>query len=235
MKRVSVVRAGLGLAMLVGLALAPRASGQTGDANGDTGGRRGPVAEALQQDLQRLHASNRAEIRAAQIAQRRGLSAAVVELARLIEQENRRIEDELQGVAERLQVDLEGNAYDDEIQKQLKRADDQLGTKEGQAFDQAYATLLVRDQREDLNRNLTRWIDDAMKAGDTRLAEGLQRVRTTMEERLALAERVQDLEQRQSNLQKPGATGGVQSETSTSAIGDDRGAARGTSPAGSGR
>jgi len=234
MKRLSVVRAGLATAMFVGLALAPRASGQTADANGEDG-RGAPLADALQADLQRLHASNRVETRAAQIAQKRGLSAAVVELARLIEQENRRIEDQLQGAAKRLQVDLEGDAYEDELQKQLKRADDRLGTKEGQAFDEAYATLLVRDQREDVNRNLTRWIDDATKAGNTRLADELQRVKATVEERLALAERVQDLEQRQSSLRGPGTTGGVQSETSSSAIGDDRGAARRTTPADTGR
>jgi predicted outer membrane protein len=227
MQRVNVMRTVVALVAAGALTGASTVSGQ---AAGDTGGESARVPGSVQENLRKLHASNQAEIRTAQIAQKRGMSASVVELARMIEIENRRVDEQLHAAAEHLGIKLEGDAYDAALKKLLEEADAQLEVKQGQAFDEAYTALLVRDQTEDVHGNLKSWIDDATSAGNTQLADELQRVSTIFESRLAIAQRVHDLERRQSSAVKSGTRTGVHSPASTSSIGDDPSGARGTSP-----
>lgn len=224
--RIAVVRAATVLTIATLAAFAARAAEAPEGGSSRTPAAQEAVPPSIHENLQKLHARNQAEIRTALIAQKRALSASVAELARLVEVESRRIDEQLRDAARRLQVDLEGETYQAELRRVLRRADEHLGVKQGQAFDRAYTALLVSDQREDLDRDLDVWIADAQAAGRERLADELQQVRRTVERRLALAERVDDLERRQSAAASRSPTSGPASETSTSAIGDDPGGFR---------
>jgi predicted outer membrane protein len=186
-------------AAALALCVAAPARGAEQPAPPQAGAATKPMPPMLQQDLEKLHASNQAEIQTGKKAEQQGTSADVKQLGTMMDQQHSQMDQELQSLAQRRSISLEGPAYQKELKKLQGAAQAKLGGKTGQAFDRAYADLMVQEHTHDVNKAVPQAISDAQKAGDTELATMLTSVKATLEQHLRAAKQVQATEKKQAS------------------------------------
>jgi putative membrane protein len=89
---------------------------------------------------------NRAEVELAQLAQRKADSQAVRDLAKTIQQDHEQANQKLKSIAGK--VDAADNAPN--LKPEHKQLSDRLSKLDGAAFDQAYASEMVKDHQKDI-------------------------------------------------------------------------------------
>lgn len=194
---------------MVALLLAAPVKGAEQPAPPQAGGAMNPMPQMLQQGLEKLHASNQAQSQTGKKAEQQGTSADVKQLGTMMDQEHTQMDQELQSLAQRRSISLEGPAYQKELKKLQGAAQAKLDGKTGPAFDRAYANLMVQEHTHDVNRAVPQAISDAQKAGDTELVTMLTSVKATLEQHLRAAKQVQAAEKKQAAGGAGQGAGGV--------------------------
>lgn len=192
MTKTMIVRTALVGAAALGLSLAAPATGAAqAPAQPQQSPAGKPTPANVRQDLEKLHASNQAEIQTGKMAEERAQSADVKQLGTTMDQQHSQLDQDLQSLAQKRGINLEGPAYQKELKKLQTNAQAKLGDKQGQAFDRAYSSLMVQEHTQDVTRTVPKAIADAQKAGDTEVASMLTSVKTTLEQHLTMARQAQ--------------------------------------------
>lgn len=148
------------------------------------------VDKGLQEKLQKIHASNQAELHMAKMGQQQAQSAEVKEYARLLEEDHQRMDQELQQTAQAAGVQLEGKAFQDK-QKSAMKDMDKLSKKSGQEFDKEFVSSMVKEHKKDVDA-VKDASKDAKKANHTQLASTLDQAHSTMQGHLDRAKSLED-------------------------------------------
>lgn len=166
-----------------------------------------PFTGELLQDLEKLHADDQAELQTARLALQHGQSQAVKNLASRLLHDHERIDASITTRARNRGQSLEGQTYRTELARLQQDAQQQLQGKQGAAFDQAFASLEVKDHQEDVNQNLPSMIQDAQSANEPDAAATLDEIRSTLQQHLQLALQAQQQTQMAGGAQTPSGAG----------------------------
>jgi len=147
------------------------------------------VPQALQQDMQQLHAPNLAQIQLAKKAQQKAESQTVKELARSVEQRHAQNEAQLRELAQKNNVNLEGDAFRQEQMKFQQRAQS-LEPLSGPAFDQAYTQLVVQNSQQDIEA-IRQSLKEAEAANQPQISAFLENTCSALHQNYEMASRAQ--------------------------------------------
>jgi putative membrane protein len=211
-------------------------SGSTaGSTSGDASARHAASGQAkvdkkLQEQIQKIHASNRAEVHMAQMGQQQASSPDVKEFAQQLEQDHQQLDTRLTQAAEAAGIALEGKAAQ-EAQKDADKHMKKLQGKTGQEFDKEFVSMMVDDHEKDI-KAVEKAAKEARKQNQTELASVLDRARTGMQGHLATAKQLEDTvkEQRQSR----GASGSSSTGSGSTGAGTTGAGSTGTGATGQG-
>lgn len=154
-------------------------------------GEKGEANRQLEEDLQRLHADNRAEVIFGEQAIRQARDPLVRELARSIVRDHRQMDQDLKRVARQRGIDLEGDVYEKELEA-ARKANEPLNEKKGEEFDRLYSERMEKEHHEHLTKKLPDMIDNAREAGEDRIVALLERAKTKLEKHHEAAQRASD-------------------------------------------
>lgn len=191
----------------------PQAGGTAGESGAgqagqpQAGGAAKPLAANLRQDLEKLHASNQAEIETGKMAEQQAQSETVKQLGSTMDQQHSQMDQNLLSFAQQKGVNLEGPAYQKELKKLQINAKAKLTGKQWDAFDRAYTHLMVTEHTEDVNRTLPKAISDAQNSGETEVASMLKDVQSNLEQHLQLAQQAQASTKQAELGRAPGRSG----------------------------
>jgi putative membrane protein len=187
---------------------APAAAQATGAGQGQTG-RSGQVTNDLRDAIQKLHATNQAEVQLAKSAQSQARSESVKQFARTMEKEHQEGDRKLQQTAGQLGIELEGDAYQQALEDHRKKADE-LKKRRGEQFDSAFMMQMV-DAHDDAIDLVHDAAEDAATQGVPQLALTLGETEGKLHHHHAMAQQIlMNLERQQAQAQgQPGqdATG----------------------------
>jgi putative membrane protein len=203
------------------------ASGQA--ATGQTGGQR-KIDKGLQERLEKLHATNQAELQMAQLGAQNAQSPEVKQFAEQMQNDHQRADQKLTQTAQSAGVtSLEGETFQKESEK-AKKEMEKLQSKTGADFDKAFMTRMVKDH-ENAVKEAEKAAKDAKKANQTELASYLEQSHNGMKGHLQHAKQIQkSLDQRGEQRQgrrPPGATGGTGAGSESGAAGSMGSGSRG--------
>lgn len=137
------------------------------------------IDRKLEERLQKIHASNQAELHMAKLGQQQARSPEVKEYAQQLEQDHQKLDQELQQTAQSAGVQLEGEAFQKQ-QKDAMKDMDKLTKKSGQDFDKEFVSHMVKDHKKDLDA-----VKDASKQAKkdkhAELASTLDQAQTTLQ------------------------------------------------------
>jgi putative membrane protein len=166
------------------------------------------INKKLQDDLEKLHAGNQAEIQAAQLGEANAQSADVKAFAQKMQSDHTKMDEQLTSAAQTLGVSLEGKTFAKE-QQNAQKSWQKVQTKTGGDFDKAYMSQMVKDHEGALKvaKNASQ---SAQKQHQAELASVLQGGQTKIQGHLDEAK----------HLQKSlGKGGGTASSGSSSSMG----------------
>jgi len=193
-----IVRFGIaaGAAAALGLAAPALADDQTGTGSSTSASTSAKeMPKELQEAAQKLHAANQDEIEMAKHAQQMAQSPQVKKYARMLGQDHQKNDRELETLARKMGVELNGEAFQDE-QKKSRDAMQGMQSKQGAEFDKWYVKEMVEDHEKDIEA-----VKDAAKKAheekQTQLASFLDRTRTRLEAHLHQAKQLEKTVDRQ--------------------------------------
>ncbi len=169
----------------------------------------GKVDKKLQDDVQKIHAANQAEIHMGQMGEQQASSSEVKDFAQKLQKDHQKLDDQLTQTAQAAGIQLEGKAAQSE-QKSADKEMKKLEGKTGQDFDKAFVSMMVKDHKKDIKdtRNAAK---QARKDNQTELAALLDRAATGMQSHLSMAQQLEK------TAGKKGARGSTSSGSSSSA------------------
>jgi putative membrane protein len=170
-------------------------AGSAGSTGSDASARhaasgQGKVDKKLQEQIQKIHASNRAEVHMAQMGQQQATSPEVKQFAQQLEQDHQQLDTRLTQVAQSAGIALEGKAAD-EAQKDADKHMKKLQGKTGREFDEEFVSMMVKDHEKDI-KAVEKAAKDAKKANHAELASTLEQAKTGMQGHLATAKQLED-------------------------------------------
>ena len=208
---------------------------EQGAPSGDTGARHAASGQArvdrkLQERVQKIHASNRAEVHMAQMGQQQATSPEVKRFARELEQDHQQLDGRLTQVAQAAGIALEGKAADEarkDADKHLKK----LQGKTGQEFDEEFVSMMVKDHEKDI-KEVGKAAKDARKGNHAELASTLEQAKTGMQGHLATAKRLEETVK--SGRQSRGASGAASTGSGSTGSGSTGAGTTGAGSSGTG-
>lgn len=150
----------------------------------------GKVDKKLQEDIQKIHAANEAEVHMGQMGAQQATSPEVKEFAQKLEQDHKRLDDRLTQTAETAGIDLQGKAYQSQ-QKDAQKNMKKLMGKTGQDFDKEFVSMMVKDHEKDI-KTTEKAAKAAKKQNQTELASLLEQAVTGMKGHLQEAKQLKD-------------------------------------------
>lgn len=191
------------------------------------------VDKGLQKRLEKIHASNQAELQMAQLAQQQAQSPEVKQFAEMIQSDHQKMDQKLQELARSAGYNLEGESFQekrDDARKDMKK----LQAKSGADFDKEFMSHMVKGHKSDV-KEVQKAAKDAKKANQTELASMLDQAARGMQGHLEHGKRLED-QVKKSGQQAQGRRGQSGAERSPTAPGaTGSGAAGGsTSPGAAG-
>ncbi len=150
----------------------------------------GKVDKKLQEDIQKIHAANEAEVHMGQMGAQQATSPEVKEFAQKLEQDHKRLDDKLTQTAQSAGIQLEGKAYESE-QKDAQKNMKKLTGKTGQDFDKEFVSMMVKDHEKDI-KVTEKAAKEAKKQNQTELASLLDQAVTGMKGHLQTAKQLKD-------------------------------------------
>ncbi len=163
------------------------------------------VTDRIRESLQKLHATNQAEIQLARTAQNQARSPEVKQFARRMVEEHQKSDRQLQGAAQRLGVQLQGDTYQETL-KELREEED-LQQKKGADFDQRFMRQMV-DAHEDLLEEVHTTATNAAEEGVPQLTQVLGQIEASLHQHHAMALQLQSKLQQQAQAQSGTGAGG---------------------------
>lgn len=167
------------------------------------------IDEDLKEKLEKIHASNQAEVQMAKMGQQHAQSPQVKEYAQKLEQDHQSLDQKLTQTAQSMGVSLQGKEFQKAQEKSTKDMD-KLSKRTGAEFDQEFMNAMVKDHERDL-KEVRAAAKDAQKGQHTELASLLQQAETGMQGHLTEAQQIhKSLEgsrQRAGGASQPGTTG----------------------------
>jgi putative membrane protein len=193
------------------------ASGRQAATGGTGSGKEGKVDKDLQEKLEKLHASNQAEIQMAQVAKQNAQSPDVKQFAEQMETDHQRADEKLTQAAQTAGItSLQGKAFEKQ-QDKAKKEMEKLQSKTGAEFDKAYMSQMVEHHEDDV-KAVDSARKDAKKANLTELASTLDATHTGMQGHLQHAKQLEKSLKEGAKAQgrRPsGATGARETGTGT--------------------
>jgi putative membrane protein len=186
--------------------------------------------KGLQESLEKIHATNQAELHMAQMGQQSAQSPQVKEFAQKVGDDHQRLDQKLTQTVQTLGATLEGKSFEKERDKSAKDMD-KLQKKTGADFDKDFMDHMVKDHERTL-KEMKGAAKDARKNNHTELAALLEQAQTGMQGHLDQAKQIRDsLKQegrRAGGMDRPGAP------TGTGSSGSGKAGPTGASDAGAG-
>jgi putative membrane protein len=109
----------------------------------------GKVDKKLQDDLQKLHADNQAEVHMGQMGEQQATSPELKQFAQKLQQDHQKLDDKVTQTAQSAGISLEGKAAES-AQKDADKEMKKLHGKTGQDFDKAFLSQMVKDHEKDI-------------------------------------------------------------------------------------
>jgi putative membrane protein len=187
----------------------------------------GKVDKKLQEQIQKIHAANQAEVHMGQMGQQQGSSPEVKEYAQKLEQDHQRADDQLTQAAQSAGIVLEGKGAQDK-QKDAEKAMKKLQGKSGQEFDKEFVSMMVKDHEKDI-KEVEKASKEAKKQHQDELASILDQAATGMKGHLEQAKQLKDTVGKGKS-----AKGSTTGSTSTGSSGSMGGSSSSGSSTGSG-
>ncbi len=106
------------------------------------------IKRALSDDLERLHATNLAEIAMGQMGEQQAQTPEVKEYARKLVDDHKQLDERVTSEASTLGVNLEGKAFE-KAQKDSQKSMKMLEGKSGMTFDKEFMSMAVKDHQKD--------------------------------------------------------------------------------------
>lgn len=161
--------------------------GTTGSATGSAAGSK-PLKSDLRDGLEKVHASNQAEIQAGQMALTAAQSPQVKEFAQKMVDDHTKMDQELTQMSQSLGVDLSGKAFQKK-QQQAQGDMKKIQGKTGASFDRAYMSHMVKEHAQDA-KDTASLAKTATKENQPELAELLTKAHATIQEHHTLAQQI---------------------------------------------
>lgn len=214
-----------------GTSATPGATG-TGDTAGGSMGSSAQAGQKMDKDLkekiQKIHASNKAEIHMAQIGAERAQSPEVKQFAETLQRDHQQLDEKLTAAAQSAGVELEGKDYEKKHERAMKDMG-KLEKKSGQEFDREFMSHMVKDHEKDL-KDVKSAARDAEKGNHTELAAVLNQAERGIQGHKDQAEQIRDAlksgTQAQGRAGSMGSTGAEAGSTGTGADAGSTGAAQ---------
>jgi putative membrane protein len=182
----------------------------------------------LKEKIQKIHASNKAEIHMAQIGAERAQSPEVKQFAETLQRDHQQLDEKLTAAAQSAGVELEGKDYEKKHERAMKDMG-KLEKKSGQEFDREFMSHMVKDHEKDL-KDVKSAARDAEKGNHTELAAVLNQAERGMQGHKDQAEQLRDSlksgTQAQGRAGSMGSTGAEAGSTGTGADAGSTGAAQ---------
>jgi putative membrane protein len=169
----------------------------------------------LKEKIQKIHASNKAEIELAQLGAQRAQSPEVKQYAETLHRDHQQLDEKLTAAAQAAGVELSGKDYEKKHERAMKDMG-KLEKKSGQEFDREFMSHMVKDHEKDL-KDVKSAARDAEKGNHTELASVLTQAETGMQGHKTEAERIRD------SLEKGGAQAAQAPGTATGSTGEAAG------------
>jgi putative membrane protein len=184
----------------------------------------GKVDKKLQEDVQKIHAANEAEVHMGQMGAQQASSPEVKEFAEKLERDHKRLDEQLQQTAQSAGIQLEGKGYQSE-QKDAQKTMKKLEGKSGQDFDKEFVSMMVKDHEKDIKAT-EKAAKEAKKQHQTELASLLDQAVTGMKGHLEQAKQLKD------TLGKNKSARGSKSGSSSTGSGSSGGSSMGSGSTG---
>ncbi len=147
------------------------------------------VDKKLQDDLEKIHAANQAELQMAQLGAQNAQSEQVKDFAQKMQSDHQQMDQQLTQQAQTMGVSLEGKTFQKETQSAQKGLQ-KLQSKTGTDFDKAFMSQMVKDHEKDL-KAVKGAAKDAQKGNQPELASALQDAQTRIKGHLDHAKQLQ--------------------------------------------
>lgn len=215
-------------------------SGATGSSAGQAGSGMAPseqkLDKGLQESLEKIHASNQAELHMSQMGEQSAQSPQVKEFAQKLGQDHQAFDEKLTKSAQSAgAASLEGKAFQKQRDKATKDMD-KLQKKTGAEFDKAFMDMMVKDHEKDL-KEVKDAAKDARKQNHTELASLLDKAQGGLQGHLDQAKQIRDSlgQRRAAGAERSGAAGTGSGAAGSGPAGQtDRAGPTGASPQGAG-
>ncbi len=171
------------------------------------------VDKKLQEDIQKIHASNQAEVHMAQMGQQQATSSEVKQFAEKLEQDHQSLDRRLTQTAQAAGIQLEGKGSE-EAQKDSEKHMRKLQGKTGQEFDKEFLSMMVKDHEKDI-KAVQKAAKEAKKQNQSELASLLDQAATGMQGHLTTAKQLEDTVKQSGQRQSRGAGGAATGSGST--------------------
>jgi putative membrane protein len=166
------------------------------------------LPSSLRTDMEKAHASNQACIQLGQDAQTKAQSPDVKSYAQQIATDHQQNDKQLQELAQRLGVNVEGKTYQSAM-KSAQSSMKKLDQHQGAAYDKAFLKLMTSEHQRDA-KMLKQAAADAKKHNQPELASFFQQTYTTVEHHLAMAKQhAAEVQGRKPPSGGAGTTGGA--------------------------
>ncbi len=163
-------------------------AGDTGSSSGASASS-GKVDKKLQDDLQKLHADNQAEVQMGQMGEQQASSPDVKEFAQKLQQDHQKLDDKVTQTAQSAGISLEGKAAQS-AQKDADKEMQKLHGKTGPSFDKAFLSQMVKDHEKDI-KAMQKAAKQARKDKQTELASLFEQAATGMKSHLQEAKQLE--------------------------------------------
>jgi putative membrane protein len=150
----------------------------------------GKVDKKLEEEIQKIHAANEAEVHMGQMGAQQATSPEVKEFAEKLEQDHKRLDEKLTQTAQSAGIQLEGKGYQSQ-QKDAQKNMKKLTGKTGQDFDKEFVSMMVKDHEKDI-KTTEKAAKEAKKQNQTELASLLEQAVTGMKGHLQTAKQLKD-------------------------------------------
>jgi putative membrane protein len=206
--RISLAALGAAVALAAPAARAADVNTSYGDtktaSTGSTAEAKQP-SQKLQDGLQKLHAVNKAEIDAGQLAEQSGSSQQVKDFGKQMVSEHTMNDAHLSQMAQAAGLNLEGQVFED----QQKKAQDHMKSLQGKTgadFDQAYMAAMVKGHQA-VSKEVKTLTDEARKEKLPTIAAALQSTEQMVNRHLTQAKSVETVAKNEAKAAKSGGTG----------------------------
>lgn len=171
-----------------GSTTAPSDTGSTASSAGSAKSHK--VDKKLQEDVQKIHAANQAEVHMGQMGQQQASSPEVKQFAQKLEQDHQQLDEKLTQTAQTAGMTLEGKGYESQ-QKDAQKAMKKLQGKTGEEFDKEFVSMMVKDHEKDI-KETQKAAKQARKDNQTELASLLDQAVAGMKSHLATAKELKN-------------------------------------------